>query len=277
MSYMDNDNLKTQDIQPVKKNRSKEEHSPLLKELIFFGLSENEARIYLYLLEKGVPTGGTKVAVGTSIHRQYVYLIIPKLISLGLIEEVQFGKRAKYIALSPSGLEKIARQKVYATESLIHNLNKVSKIGYEQESEVIVGQQGIVRHELDFLKEAESGDYQYILGGNAQGFIDAMGDSYEEMLRLDKEKGIQTMYIGSKLDENAQKAHVNRRGNFQTRYLEKMPEGITHIVIRRDRVAFYSFLHPPTLHLIISPVVAENFKQFFIMLWEMAGEGGENK
>lgn len=272
MSYMNDDNLKTKEIKKVKKNRVKEEFSPLMKELISFGLSENEAKIYLFLLEKGAATGGTKVASGTNIHRQYVYLVLPKLITLGLIEEVAQGKRAKYMALSPTGLERIARQKVYATESLISNLNKVSKIGYEQESEVIVGQQGIVRHELDFLKETRKGEQQFILGGNAQGFIDAMGDSYEEMIRLDRLKEIQTMYIGSKVDENAQKAHVNRRGNFKTRYLGKMPEGITHIVVRRDRVVFYSFLNPPTLHVIKSPVVAENFKQFFMMLWEMAGE-----
>ncbi len=253
----------------------KTELSPLVKELISFGLSENEARIYVYLLERGVATGGTKIAAGTNIHRQYVYLILPKLIGLGLAEEVSFGKRAKYMALSPSALEKIARQRVYKTESLIRDLTKVSKLGYEQESEVIVGEQGIVRHELDFLKEAPVGAHQYILGGNAQAFINAMGDAYEDMLKLDREKDIQTMYIGSLLDKNAQKGHVNRRGSFQTRYLDKMPEGITEIVVRDDRVVFYSFLNPPTLHIIKSPVVASNFKLFFMMLWDMAGEKKE--
>ena len=81
------------------------------------------------------------------------------------------------------------------------------------------------------------------------------------------------MYIGSKLDQDAQKLNITRRGRFEVKYLAKMPEGITHIVVRKDRVVFYSFLNPPTLHLIKSEVVAENFKQFFMMPWDMAGEG----
>lgn len=257
-----------------KKHTKKQKHTvtPHEEELVAFGLTENEARIYLYLLERGTAVGGTKIALGTGIHRQYIYLVLPKLKELGLVEEVAEGKRAKYMGLSPAVLEKIARQKVYATESLIKNLKKVSRVGYEQESEVIVGQEGIARHELDFLREAKKGEEQYILGGNAQAFIDAMGDSYEEMLELDREKGIQTKYIGSLLDKNAQKAHIGRRGAFDTRYLAKMPEGITHIVIRRDRVVFYSFLNPATLHLIKSAVVAENFKQFFLMLWDIAAK-----
>lgn len=248
----------------------KESSNPYIEKLAKLGFSRAEALIYVYLLERGSQAGVSKIAIGAHMHRQQVYITLPLLLEAGIIEEVGDGKFAKYKARPPQYLERVARRKMVVAEDLAQELQKISKVGYEQESEIIVGQQGIVRHELDFLKEAEEGEWQYILGGNAQGFIDAMGDSYEEMLRLDRQKEIQTMYIGSTLDENAQKAHVGRRGNFQTKYLKKMPEGITHIVIRKDRVVFYSFLNPPTLHIMKSSVVAGNFKQFFMMLWEMA-------
>lgn len=242
----------------------------LLKSLINFGLHENEAQVYIYLLEKGEAVGGTKIAFGTGIHRQYIYLLLPKLISSGLVEEVYFGKRAKYLARNPSRLQRIARAKVYETESLIEELNKISKIGHEQESEVLFGIKALIEHEFEFEDTAEIEEIQYIIGGNANAFIEIMGDSYDEVKKLDEKKKIVTYYIGSKNDSLSKELQKGREKRFHLKYLEKMPEGITHMVIRKDRVCFFSFLNPPTVHIIKSNVVVENYKKFFMMLWEMA-------
>ena len=58
----------------------------------------------------------------------------------------------------------------------------------------------------------------------------------------------------------------------ETRFFETLPEGATHMVVRKDSVSFFSFLRPSLLYVIKSPVVAEDYKQFFMMLWDMAGE-----
>jgi sugar-specific transcriptional regulator TrmB len=244
--------------------------APLVEEMVSFGLSENEARIYLYLLERGGGVGGTKVAIGTGIHRQYVYLVLPRLIELGLVEQIAVGKRSKYVGLSPSRLEKIAREKVYASQTLIGNLNKISRIGHEQESEVLFGVQALLEHEFEFEELAEQGETQYIIGGNADAFIETVGDTYADLIRMDEKKKIVTYYLGSKQDRRDEKLHKGREDRYHMRYLEKMPEGITHTVVRKDRVCFFSFLNPPTVHVIKSPVVAQNYKDFFMMLWEMA-------
>ncbi len=266
MSYMKRDIKKSPRTRPSLKGGV----SSHVQELTTFGLSENEARIYIYLLEKGVAVGGTKVAIGTHIHRQYVYLVLPKLIALGLVTEVAFGKRSKYLALSPVRIEKIARQKVYESQTLVEELNKISRVGHEQESEVLFGIQALIEHEFEFEDQAEVGEVQYIIGGNADAFIETVAELYDEITAMDAKKKIITYYLGSLKDERDAKLHKGREDRFHMRYLKKMPEGLTHIVVRRDRVCFFSFLNPPTVHLIKSPVVAENFKQFFMMLWEMA-------
>ncbi len=248
------------------------QHTELLSSLVKFGLSENETRVYLYLLERGEAVGGTKIAAGTSIHRQYIYIVLPKLLEMGLVEEVSFGKRAKYIALSPNRLERIARDRVKATESLIENLNRISKIGHEQESEVLFGLRDLVEHEYQFEDNAEMGEKQYIIGGNGDAFIDITEDHYHRLKQLDEKKKIVTYYIGSKKDKADEKLHLGRENRYHMRYLEKMPEGILHTVIREDRVCFFSFLKPPTVHVIKSKVVADNYKEFFMMLWEMSSE-----
>lgn len=250
----------------IEENKIEEETINILVKL---GLSSNEAKVYLYLLEKGGNIGGTKIATGTGIHRQYVYLIIPKLIKSGLVEEISIGKRSRYTALSPNRLEKIAREKLYETESLIEKLNQISKIGHEQESEVLFGLHALIEHEFEFEDKAEIGEVQYIIGGNADAFIEIMGDSYHEITKMDEKKKIITYYLGSKKDKIDEKLHVGREQRFHMRYMEKMPEGITHTVIRKDRVCFFSFLNPPTVHIIKSSAVTENYKKFFMMLWEM--------
>jgi len=52
--------------------------------------------------------------------------------------------------------------------------------------------------------------------------------------------------------------------------MKDLPQGVTHMVIRKDLVLFYSFLTPPLVYVIKSETVAENYKQFFMMLWNMA-------
>jgi sugar-specific transcriptional regulator TrmB len=241
--------------------------------LLSLGFSEKEASVYLYLLEKGVEVGGSKIALGTNLHRQYVYNALQKLISQGLVEEVAHGKLSKYRAFPPKELEKIAKRRLLETEDTVKLLERFSKAGHQQESEVLFGLRDLVEHEYQFEDNAEIREKQYIIGGNADAFIDIMEDHYHRIKQLDEKKKVVTYYIGSKKDKADEKLHIGRENRFHMRYLEKMPEGITHMVIRKDRVCFFSFLNPPTIHIIKSKIVVENYEKFFRMLWEMAGEG----
>jgi sugar-specific transcriptional regulator TrmB len=238
--------------------------------LLSLGFSEKEASVYMYLLERGDEVGGSKIAVGTKLHRQYVYNALQKLIEQDLVEEVPKGKLSKYKAFPPKELEKIAKRRLIETEDAVKLLERFSKAGHQQESEVLFGLRDLAEHEYQFEDNAEVGEKQYIIGGNGEAFIQIMEDHYYRLKQLDEKKKIVTYYIGSKRDKADEKLHLGRESRFHMRYMEKMPEGITHIVIRKDRVCFFSFLSPPTIHIIKSPVVAENFKDFFLMLWEMA-------
>lgn len=240
--------------------------------LLLLGFSEKEASVYLYLLEKGTEIGGSKISVGTNLHRQYVYNALQKLINLGLVEEITHGKLSKYEALPPKELEKIAKRRLLETEDAVKLLERFSKAGHQQESEVLFGLRDLVEHEYQFEDNAEIGEKQYIIGGNGDAFINIMEDHYYRLKQLDEKKKIVTYYIGSKKDKADEKLHLGRESRYYMRYLEKMPEGIMHTVIRKDRVCFFSFLNPPTIHIIKSPIVVENYEKFFHMLWEMAGE-----
>lgn len=242
----------------------------LLTQLVAFGLSEAEATIYIALLEYGRELGGTKIAVKTGLHRQYVYLALPKLLSLGLLEEIPHGKQAKYKARPPQVVETLGRRKAIEASDLARELNQISNIGNEQEFEVIQGSRAISEYELTYAARAIAGSHEYIIGGASEQFGDLMGDNLEEYLSFKRERDIHVHYLGTGDEKDFYKQFIGKYQNQEYRFMEKLPKGKTHTVIRPDTVSFYTFLNPPLVYVVKSPVIAQNYKDFFMMLWGSA-------
>ncbi len=255
----------------VKKISKKEEkENPLIVRLVSFGLTPDEAGIYVYLLERGIETGGSKIALGTGLHRQYVYLAIPELIKLGLVEEIPHGKQNKYKARPPREIEKIGRKRAVVAGDLAKDLNAISNVGNEQDFEVIQGKRAIQQYEFEQVRQADDTWEEYIIGGSTEGYSNVMGEHLDDHLAELQRKKLSVKYIGSMDELPLYRDYVGKFDNQEYRFLEKLPKGVTHLVVRKDSVSFYTFLNPPLVYVLKSPIVAENYKQFFMMLWEMA-------
>ncbi|TAK04167.1 hypothetical protein EPO34_03410 [Patescibacteria group bacterium] len=250
--------------------KTKGSENLLVSRLEEFGLNAAEAQVYVYLLERGSEAGGSHIAQATDLHRQYVYLALPRLIELGLIEEVPRGKQHAYKARSPIEIEKIGRKRALLAGDLARDLNAVSAIGNEQDFEVVQGTRAIQDFELQFVGRANEGEQECIIGGASQAFGELMRDQLEAYLELKKEKKIVVKYIGTEDERPSYQKYIGKFAHQQYRFLPKLPKGNAHMVVRKDSVAFYSFLQPPLVYVVKSPVVAANYKQFFLMLWEMA-------
>ena len=249
----------------------KHQRNPLVTSLESFGLSKNEAIIYVYLLERGVEVGGSKIALGTQLHRQYVYNSLPTLLELGLIVEIEKGMQSKYKAVAPNQIEKIARRKSVEASDLSMELKKISKIGHEQDFEVIQGVKAIQDYEQHIVAEADATNWEcYIIGGGSVGYAEVMGDLLDEHLSECEKKKLKIKYIGSQSEIAEYAKYLGLYNNQEYRFLNKLPDSVTHLVVRQDSVSFYSFLNPPLVYIVKSKVVAQNYKDFFMMLWEMA-------
>lgn len=245
------------------------EHRRSIQLLKNFGLTHNEALVYTYLLERGTESGGSKIALGTGIHRQYVYIAMEKLVDVGLIETVPSGKQKKYKAVSPNQIEKIAKRKIVDAEDIVRELNTFSAIGTEQNFEVLQGNRAIQQYEMDYAHKANVGDQEYIIGGNSNGFEVVMGESLDEYIETKDEKHMRVFYIGGSEEETLR---YKEQKSFETRFLSGLPQKVTHMSIRRDEVVFYSFLNPPLVYVLKSKIVMEDYKNFFMMLWNIAEE-----
>ena len=247
------------------------ESSLLVNRLTAWGLSAVESEVYVYLLQKTTEMGASKIALGTGLHRQYVYSALEGLLEKALVEGVTMGKYKKYKALSPYEIEKITRKKSTEAGDLVTDLNKISAIHNNQDFEVLQGAKQIQRFEMDYVRESDGNDEEYIIGGHSAGFMDVMGDYLNEYLEEKSKKQVKVLYIGSAKEEEFYKEYTNNFPNQEYRFMKDLPSGVSHMVVRKNMVLFYSFLTPPLLYVIKSDVVAANYKHFFMMLWNIAG------
>ncbi len=251
---------------------TQETNKQLIARLTGFGLSSTEATIYVVLLEYGRELGGTKLALRTGLHRQYIYIALPKLIAQGLVEEIKKGKQAKYKARPPQVIETLGRRKAIEAGDLARELNQISNIGNEQEFEVLQGVRAIQEYELLYAEHAEAGEEECIIGGASNGFGELMGEALPEYLDIKEKKQIRVKYLGTPDERAFYQQYIGQFQNQEYRFMEKLPKGKTHMLVRKDSVSFYSFLNPPLVYVIKSKQIADNYRAFFNMLWEM-GEG----
>lgn len=259
---------KTNQKEAVKKIDPKYERGvDLLKK---FGLTENEALVYTYLLGRGSELGVSSIATGIGIHRQYVYLCMEKLIELGLVEVVAYGKLKKFKALAPIQLEKIAKRKVFEADDVVRELNTFSAIDNEQNFEVYSGDKQVKDYESLFFSQLEDNETQYVISGASQNFLEYFKDDYEPLALQGKRKKLKTYYIGGEHEKESLANAKKMNPNFNYRILEEMPNGVTSTVVRNESLVLYSLAKPPLIYVIKSGVIYTEYKAYFDMLWKMA-------
>lgn len=249
-----------------------QEHPHHYERLIAWGLTKYEALIYLYLLTQTIPKGGTKIALGTKLHRPYVYAALPRLISLSLVVEVAHGKQSRYKAMPPAQLEKLEMKRVMETGELSEALEKIAKITYEQDAELFIGREAIVRHQLEWVRQAPVGMTQYLLGGSGKAMRELFDDALYENTQLQGEKKFITYYLCSEGEKTLYKEYHESGVALHLKSLPIIPEMLPTIAIRGEVVEIHSYFNPPIMHVIKSREVAEKFKTFFLGLWEMGNK-----
>lgn len=252
---------------PTKKTIEEETVNPYLKRLADLGFSRAESLVYVYLLERGTKTGVAKIAIGTNIHRQQIYLTLPSLLEAGLLEEVVEGKISKYKARPPQHLERVIRRKMVVAEDLAKELQKISKIGNEQDFDVVIGEQAFKNYELQRSATLPYGSSQYIIGVQSDKYMYITEDIQEEYAKNLKERDIKTFYLGG---EVAPEIYNSITYHFERRTFPYMNLQHMSIVISEGRFAFYGNLEPVSAYIIHSDKIAEDYKQFFMLLWGMA-------
>ena len=118
----------------------------LIKRLMFFGLSRNEAKAYLALLQLK-QASASAVAKLSNVPRQEIYRVLPHLEKLGMAEAI-IGKPTKFLAISPE--EALSELINYQQEILANRISELrqAKSALENELKKLEGKSaGLTRFE----------------------------------------------------------------------------------------------------------------------------------
>lgn len=243
--------------------------NPYTEKLLSLGFTKAESLIYIYLLERGTETGVSKVALGTSMHRQQVYITLPKLIEMGIVEEVMAGGLKKYRARPPKNIGKVIERKLSIAEDVAKDLEKISKLAHDQDFEVIVGVDACRAYEVKRAQKMGIEEKQYVIGTEDDDYLEMMGSTYSNLyIPILVKKRIETFYLAPKV-QAGRASMMDIRHIFHLRVLEKLTLGLIATGIQGDTISFYVNVHPASIYVIKSKKIADGYRNFFMMLWEM--------
>ena len=232
------------------------------------GLTRNEIKIYLALLDLGSSSAG-KIIGMSHLQNSVTHRTLNSLIEKGLINFVLEGRRKIYQATNPEHFFQFMEEKKVRFEQILPELKLKQKLAEKKENAVIYrGIKGIkeIYHNLISTKAKE---YNTFGGGKAVTY-EVMGEFWW--------KNLHTRRIANKLparqifDETIRKfgEELKHRPLSKIRFLPQKFAQLTEIVIVGDKVGIIIFAQHPYGFLIEDKIVADSYRKQFELMWKLA-------
>ena len=240
------------------------------KILMDIGLSKNESKIYVSLLDTGFASA-TRIAEVSKIHRVNVYDSINKLKEKGLVGEVKHNGKKCYQAAPPSTLKNIIKEKEMRLNKIIPELELSNNINRNSYDVQIFEGYGAVRNL--FLRFLDIGEDIYDM--NVQEFaVENSGKEFQLIFHKRRAKKKQTMYHIYDKKATERMKFLNSLPFTEAKYLNNDDDHNVNTLVCGDEVAI-RIMYPcknnkPLIINIKNKLVAEAYKSHFMVLWRKA-------
>lgn len=235
-----------------------------------FGLTRNEVKVYLTLLEMGRASAG-EITEKLPIHRRNVYDILERLIEKGLVSFViDENKRVfsstgpeKFSSLLKEEENKLKNKKRQLTE-ILPELEALKTIKEEEKQEVNVfkGKEGIKNIYNDILNLKK--DYAYI--GPKGKLSKIMKAYFKEFSEKRAEEKIHGRYLFSDL---SYKKTVSKKPFIKIRMLHERFSPSSALIVYDAKVAVILISGEMPISIVIeNKELAEDYREYFEILWK---------
>ncbi len=235
------------------------------------GLSENEAKVYLAMLELG-PSVVIDISRKAEINRPTTYVQIESLKNKGLVSTQTKGKKQYFIAESPDKLELLIENELSAIEQKKNELNNFlpellnlfNTSNQRPHVKFFEGREGILALQREFLK----GDGDKICGiTSLDNVVEVFPDFHNtySKKRVQKKIPSKTIYTSKKGAVLKERDELNLR---EAKYVEpeKLPLS-ADITIHGDKVAIIALKGKISGALIEHREMANSFRAIFELVW----------
>lgn len=242
----------------------------IIEDLKELGLSGNEARVYVALLEVGPSTTGP-IIKKTGLYRVIVYDTLEKLLQLGLVNYSIKKNRKQFEAENPKKIMELLKNKEILAKSIVKNLLSIKKENYlEQGAFVYEGWNGIKSAQENYFKEMKKNKGgEYLMVGASRELhkkLDAFFNYFHE--RRSK------MNVPAKLLFNENNKQFGKLKTLykpvQVRFMPKSLITPSWISTYLDMVLIGVTEDVPMAFFIRNKAVAESYRQYFYFMWKQS-------
>ncbi len=231
-----------------------------MNELRQAGLTENESKVYLALLDLGPSLAG-QIARKSGLHRRNVYDTTEMLIKKGLIGYILENNRRLFKASHPKRFLEIIKEKEEVLAPVIRELeDKYSNRKSRQETLFYKGKDGLKTVFESQLQEKEI----LMLGANkdASKILPFYFNWYNKKRT---KKKINTRIITHSRD-------FSKLKGARIKYLPEKYSSPVAINIFGNNVAIIHWTNEPLAIVIKSEEIAKGYKNYFELMWKIAKE-----
>jgi len=233
-----------------------------MEELKQAGLTENESKIYLALIDIGPSLAGG-VARKTGLHRRTIYDTMEMLIQKGLVGYILKNNRKVFSAANPKRLIEIIQEKQDILSPFVDTLNQKYNLKKEKEETLFYkGKEGLKTIFEDQLNSKEV----LILGASPKAY-EILQFYFKWYDKTRKEKKIKTKIIATTKDLKKSKIPLA-----EIRYLPEKYISPVSVNIYQDKTAIILWAKEPIAILIKNKEIAEAYKDYFELMWKIAKE-----
>lgn len=231
-----------------------------MEELRQAGLTENETKVYLALLELGPSLAG-QISRETGMHRRNVYDTTEMLIKKGLIGYILQNNRKLFKASSPDRILEIIKEKEEIISPIISSLQeKYKKTKEKEETNFYKGKEGLKTVFEEQLKSKEV----LILGASPKAY-EVLQFYFKWYDKTRKEKKIKVRII-------AHERRIKRLPLAEIRYLPEKYSNPVSVNIYEDKTAIILWAEKPLAIVIKNKEITKGYKNYFELLWRIAKE-----
>lgn len=231
-------------------------NSKIFQEL---GLTDNESKVYLALLELG-PSMAGDISKKTGIHRRNIYDITGRLIEKGLIGYIVKNNRRLFEAANPERFEQILEEKQEILGDNMKFLQELYDSSKEkQETNFYTGTEGLKTVFQDQLIDNKDKEILILGASNeASSVLPFYFKWYDEDRKKNK---IKVRLIAS---EKMKKIPLS-----DVRYIPSKYANPLAINIYKDKVAIILWKKTPIAIVIKEKEVANSYRQYFELMWKI--------
>ncbi len=230
-----------------------------------YGLTSNEAKIYLSLLELGMTTV-TEIAKDSKLHRTNVYDSLKKLVIKGLVTYIKKDNTTYYEAADPLILLRRVKEKEENLKRIIPQLLMAQKFSKKKgEAHIFEGANAFINILYDLLKYDEE-----IL---CYGIPKIAPEIMKSKLIHFHKKRINLKIPMKHIYNHGAMERINFLNKMSETYAKYLPESFNSQVstnVCGGEVIIVLWVKPVMVIQIKNSLIADSYKKYFKLLWSAA-------